>query len=117
MNYVDGFVLAVTTADRETYRQHALLAAQVFKENGALSVVETWGDDVPDGKLTSFPMAVQRKPDETVVFAWITWPSKTVRDRGMQAVMEDPRLRPDKNPMPFDGARMIYGGFEVLVNV
>ncbi len=117
MNYVDGFVLAVPTAHRETYRQHALLAAQVFKENGALSVVETWGDDVPDGKLTSFPMAVQRKPDETVVFAWITWPSKAVRDQGMQATMEDPRLSSVQNAMPFDGARMIYGGFEVLVNV
>lgn len=116
MSYVDGFVIAVPTAKKETYRKHAELAAGVFKENGALTVVECWGDDVPEGKLTSFPMAVQRKPDETVVFSWITWPSKKVRDEGMKKVMEDPRLQPETNPMPFDGKRMIYGGFEVIVD-
>jgi uncharacterized protein YbaA (DUF1428 family) len=67
MNYIDGFVAAVPTANREAYRRHAAEAAKVFKENGALAVVECWGDDVPDGKLTSFPMAVKRQPDETVV--------------------------------------------------
>jgi hypothetical protein len=76
MDYVDGFVAAVPTANREIYRQHAEKAAAVFKEHGALSVVECWGDDVPEGKLTSFPMAVQRQADETVVFSWITGPSK-----------------------------------------
>ena len=116
MNYVDGFVVAVPTARRDAYRELAATAASVFKQNGALSVVECWGDDVPEGKLTSFPMAVQRKPDETVVFSWITWPSKQVRDEGMKKVMADPRLQPDVNPMPFDGKRLIYGGFEVLVN-
>lgn len=116
MSYVDGFVIAVPTAKKETYRKHAELAAGVFKENGALTVVECWGDDVPEGKLTSFPMAVQRKPDETVVFSWITWPSKKVRDQGMKKVMEDPRLQPETNPMPFEGKRMIYGGFEVIVD-
>ena len=80
MNYVDGFVCAVPTANRDAYQTHAAKAAPLFKEFGALSVVETWGDDVPDGKLTSFPLAVQRKDDETVVFSWITWPSKQVRD-------------------------------------
>src|SRR5580704_9874707 len=80
MNYVDGFVCAVPTANREKYRRHAEAAAQVFKERGALKLVECWGDDVPDGKLTSFPMAVKRKPDETVVFSWIVWPSRQVRD-------------------------------------
>lgn len=115
MNYIDGFVAAVPTVNRDAYREHAAAAAQVFKEHGALKVVECWGDDVPDGKVTSFPMAVQRKADETVVFSWIVWPSKSVRDAGMAKVMADPRLQPDVNPMPFDGKRLIYGGFEVLV--
>jgi uncharacterized protein YbaA (DUF1428 family) len=116
MNYVDGFVAAVPTANRDAYRRHALAGAAVFKEHGALSVVECWGDDVPEGKLTSFPMAVQRKPDETVIFSWITWPSRAVRDEGMKRVMADPRLQPDRNPMPYDGKRLIYGGFEVIVS-
>ena len=115
MNYIDGFVAAVPTANRAAYRQHAEAAAPVFKEHGVLKVVECWGDDVPEGKVTSFPMAVQRKADETVVFSWIVWPSKSVRDAGMAKVMADPRLKPDVNPMPFDGKRLIYGGFEVLV--
>ncbi len=116
MNYVDGFVAAVPTANRERFRQHAQEAAAVFREHGALQVIECWGDDVPEGKLTSFPMAVQRKDDETVVFSWIVWPSRDARDRGMKKVMDDPRVQPDANPMPFDGKRMIYGGFEVLVD-
>jgi uncharacterized protein YbaA (DUF1428 family) len=114
MNYVDGFVLAVTTANRNTYREFATAMAAVIKEHGALSVVECWGDDVPEGKLTSFPMAVQRKEDETVVFSWIIWPSRAARDAGMKAAMEDPRLK--NAEMPFDGKRMIYGGFEVIVH-
>ncbi len=113
MTYVDGFVAAVPSANRLAYLAHAKLAAGIFKEHGALSVVECWGDDVPDGKLTSFPMAVQRKADETVVFAWINWPSKAVRDAGMKAVMEDKRM--ENMAMPFDGKRMIYGGFEVIM--
>ena len=106
MNYVDGFVAAVPTANKPAYLEHARLAATVFKAHGALGVVESWGDDVPDGKLTSFPMAVQRKADETVVFAWITWPSREVRDAGMKNMQ-----------MPFDGQRMIYGGFQVVLDV
>lgn len=117
MNYVDGFVIAVPTANRDKYLRHAQAAAAVFKENGALQVVECWGDDVPEGKLTSFPLAVQRKDDETVVFSWISWPSKAVRDEGMKRSMEDPRLQPETNPMPFDGKRLIYGGFEMIVSV
>jgi uncharacterized protein YbaA (DUF1428 family) len=117
MTYVDGFVAAVPTANREIYKKHAETAAAVFKELGALRVVDCWGDDVPEGKLTSFPMAVKRKEDETVVFSWIAWPSRQVRDEGMKKAMADPRLQPDKNPMPFDGKRLIYGGFEVLVEV
>ena len=117
MSYVDGFVVAVPTANRDVYRKNAETAAAVFKEYGATKVVECWGDDVPEGKLTSFPMAVQRKEDETVVFSWITWPSRAVRDQGMKKSMEDPRLQQAMNPMPFDGKRMIYGGFEVIVEV
>ena len=114
MNYVDGFVAAVPTANKPAYLEHARLAATVFKAHGALGVVECWGDDVPDGKLTSFPMAVQRKADETVVFAWITWLSREVRDAGMKKVMDDPRMRDMQ--MPFDGQRMIYGGFQVVLD-
>lgn len=117
MSYVDGFVLAVPTANQETYRKHAQAAAAVFKEYGALKVVECWGDDVPEGKVTSFPMAVKRQPDETVVFSWIVWPSREVRDQAMEKVMLDPRLQPDQNPMPFDGQRLIYGGFEMIVDL
>jgi uncharacterized protein YbaA (DUF1428 family) len=116
MPYVDGIVAAVPTANRAIYKKHAETAAVVFKEHGALRVVECWGDDVPEGKLTSFPIAVKRKEDETVVFSWITWPSRQARDEGMKKVMADPRLQPDTNPMPFDGKRLIYGGFDVLVD-
>lgn len=115
MNYVDGFVIAVPVANKEAFRRHAETGAQVLKACGALQVVECWGDDVPDGTLTSFPMAVQRKEDEVVVFSWITWPSRAARDEGMKKFMEDPRMRPENNPMPFDGKRMIYGGFQVIV--
>jgi uncharacterized protein YbaA (DUF1428 family) len=115
MTYIDGFVAAVPTANREKFRKHAADAAPVFKEHGALQVVECWGDDVPDGKLTSFPMAVKCEPGETVVFSWIVWPSRELRDAGMAKVMADPRVQPDANPMPFDGKRVIYGGFEVII--
>jgi uncharacterized protein YbaA (DUF1428 family) len=117
MSYVDGFVAAVPTANREAYRKHAADAAAVFKEHGAINCVECWGDDVPDGKVTSFPLAVQRKPDETVVFSWIVWPSRAARDAGMAKIMADPRMQPDANPMPFDGQRLIYGGFEPIVEL
>lgn len=115
MHYVDGFVAAVPTANRAAYLQHAEKAADLFREFGALQVVETWGDDVPAGKLTSFPLAVQAKEDETVVFSWITWPSKAVRDAAWAKVMEDPRMAPENNPMPFDGKRLIYGGFQTIL--
>jgi uncharacterized protein YbaA (DUF1428 family) len=116
MQYVDGYVVAVPDVNKESYRALAEAAAVVFKEHGALSVVECWGDDVPEGKLTSFSMAVQRKPEETVVFSWITWPSKEVRDSGMASAMQDPRMKHDVNQLPFDGKRMILGGFTILVN-
>jgi len=115
MNYVDGFLAAVPTANREAFLAHAKTAAAIFKEHGALGVVECWGDDVPEGTLTSFPMAVKRAADETVVFSWITWPSRSVRDAGMKKMMDDPRMK--EMAMPFDGKRMIYGGFEVILEV
>ncbi|HSP30873.1 MAG TPA: DUF1428 domain-containing protein [Halomonas sp.] len=114
-HYVDGFVAAVPTANKEKFIAHAQMAAGIFKELGALKVVECWGDDVPNGEVTSFPMAVKCRDDETVVFSWLIWPSKQVRDAGMAKMMEDPRMQPDVNPMPFDGKRMIFGGFETVV--
>ena len=115
MNYVDGFVLAVPTNHKEAYKACAEKAAIVFKEYGALSIIECWGDDVPAGKLTSFPMAVQCKPDETVVFSWIIWPSRVVRDEANKKVMADPRMKALEDSMPFDGKRMIYGGFQMIL--
>ena len=115
MPYVDGFVCAVPTANRETYIAYSRMAAPVFRECGASSYVECWGDEVPDGKLTSFPMAVKLEKDESVVFSWIVWPSKEVRNAGMAKIMADPRFDPATNPMPFDGKRMIYGGFVPVV--
>src|SRR5258708_2841617 len=114
MTYVDGFVAAVPTANREIYKKHAEAAAVVFKEHGALKLVECWGDDVPDGKVTSFPMAVKRKDDETVVFSWINLPLRKVRDEGMKKVLAAPRLLPDRNPIPFDGKRLIYACLEMI---
>ena len=115
MFYVDGFVIPVPLANRERYRALAERVAPFFKEHGALSVVECWGDDVPEGKHTSFTMAVQRADDEGVVFSWITWPSREVRDAGMKKVMEDPRMQAE-GEMPFDGKRMIFGGFQAIVS-
>ena len=115
MTYVDGFVAAVPTKNKEAYIKHAEDAAVVFKEHGATKVVECWGDDVPDGELTSFPMAVKKKDDETVLFSWVEWPSKEAREAGMKKVFEDPRMQPDQNPMPFDGKRLIFGGFEMVL--
>jgi uncharacterized protein YbaA (DUF1428 family) len=116
MDYVDGFVLAVLKDNKEQYIAHARKAAAVFKDHGALQLVECWGDDVPEGTLTSFPMAVKCQENETVVFSWIVWPSKTVRDAGMEKAMQDPRLNSPDEPMPFDGKRMIFGGFQMVVN-
>lgn len=115
MSYIDGFVAPVPDANREAYIEHAEKVAALFKEHGALAVVECWGDDVPEGKLTSFPLAVKREPGESVVFSWITWPSRAVRDEGWKKLTADPRMQPGAMPMPFDGKRLIYGGFEVLV--
>lgn len=115
MNYIDGYVIAVPTANRETYRAKAEKMAVLFKKHGALSVVENWGDDVPEGKLTSFTMAVKREENESIVFSWVTWPSRAVRDEGWKAVMQDPLMQDDSSPNLFDGKRMIFGGFQTIV--
>jgi uncharacterized protein YbaA (DUF1428 family) len=117
MSYVDGFVTPVPTANRETYLKHAREMAVLFKEHGATGVAECWGDDVPEGKLTSFTLAVKRESTEAVVFSWITWPSRAVRDEAWKKLMADPRMQPGASPMPFDGKRLIYGGFQVLLQV
>lgn len=115
MRYADGYVLAVPTVNKEAYTRMANEAAAVFREHGALQIVETWGDDVPEGEVTSFSMAVKRKDDESIVFSWVTWPSKEARDEGLQKVMEDPRLQGQEYNDVFDGKRMIYGGFTPIV--
>ncbi|MDO8379754.1 DUF1428 domain-containing protein [Phenylobacterium sp.] len=117
MSYVDGFVLAVPKANLEAYRAMATRAGAVWKEFGALAYVECVGDDVPLGVLTSFPRAVQAKDDEVVVFSWIVYASRADRDAINAKVMADPRLKPDAQAMPFDGKRMIYGGFESFVTL
>ncbi len=120
MSYVQGFLLAVPTANREAYIKMAQDAAVIFKEYGALAIMEAWGDDVPDGEVTSFPMATKCKPDETVVFSWMIWPSKEVCDAASKKAMEDPRMDPPEGVapadfIPFDGKRMMWGGFVPIV--
>ncbi len=117
MTYVDGYVIPVRKEDKEAYKKMAEDAAVVFKDHGALSVVENWGDDVPDGVTTSFPMAVKCKNDEVVVFSWIIWPSREARDAGNKSAMSDKRFENwDPATMPFDGKRMIFGGFSTIVD-
>ena len=115
MTYVDGFLLAVPKARLEEYKELARKGNTVWMEHGALSYVEAMADDVPYGELTSFPRAVQAKDDEIVIFAWVTYESREARDRIMKKVMEDPRMNGDMDKMPFDGKRMIFGGFEAIV--
>jgi len=116
MNYVDGFIAAVPNDNKEKYLQYAKGSVAMFKEYGALKLVENWADDVPEGKVTSFPMAVKCEKNESIVFSWIIWPSKEVRDAGWGKVMNDPRMSEETNPMPFDGRRMIYGGFQMVID-
>ena len=115
MTYVDGFLLAVPKAKLEDYKEMARKGCEVWMEHGALSYVETVADDVPYGEVTSFPRAVLAKDDEIVIFSWITYKSRQDRDRIMKLVMEDPRLAGEMENMPFDGKRMIFGGFEAVV--
>ena len=119
MSYIDGFVLAVPTANKQQFIQHANLGDSAFIDHGATRVVECWGADVPQGQTTDFQGAVAARDDETVVFSWIEWPDKARRDEVMGRMDElgksDVRLDPSRNPMPFDGRRMIYGGFRPIV--
>ena len=117
MSYIDGFVIPVPAAKKQAYRNMAAKAAAIFKEHGATRVVECWGDDVPDGKVTDFKGAVKAEPGENIVFSWVVWPSKEARDEGNRKLMQDqdPLMQPGAD-MPFDGKRMIFGGFEILLD-
>ncbi len=125
MTYIDGFVIACPEANKQKFIDHANMGDSVFMELGALRIVECWGDDVPDGKTTDFRMAVKAEADEAVLFSWIEWPDKATRDAAMAKMTEwmtdpskaDPRMDPEKNPMPFDGKRMIFGGFAPIVEL
>jgi uncharacterized protein YbaA (DUF1428 family) len=114
--YLDGYVVAVPEGNKQAYRDMAQKTARVFKEYGATRVVEGWGDDVPEGKVTDYKGAVKAKKDEKVVYSWVEWPDKATRDAGWKKAMEDPRMQPDKITMPFDGQRMIYGGFTPILD-
>ena len=121
MPYVDGFVMAVPAANRQAFLDHATRADQAFLEMGALRVTECWQDDVPDGSVTDFRRAVQAEEGESIVFSWIEWPDKATRDaayaRMMDPGFDDERLSKEANPMPFDGKRLIYGGFTPLLDI
>ena len=114
MSYVDGYVIPVPAANKAAYKAMAEMTLVMFKEFGAIRVVECWGDDVPDGKVTDFRRAVKAEGDETIVFSWVQWPDKATRDAGHRKMMEDPRMS-GMTDIPFDGKRMILGGFSVLL--
>jgi uncharacterized protein YbaA (DUF1428 family) len=113
MTYIDSFVAAVPVENKDTYLEHARITSPVFKKYGALRVVDNWGDEVPDGEVTSFPLAVKAKPGEVIVFSWIEWPSKEAREKGMEQCMADPIFNSDME-MPFYGKRMLIGSFETI---
>jgi len=114
MSYVDGFLIPVPNGKKQAYIDMAAMAAPIFVEHGAIRVVETWNDDIPKGKVNDFRTAVIAEEEESVVFSWIEWPSKDVRDAGMAKVMADERMKYED--IPFSGARMIYGGFVKVVD-
>jgi uncharacterized protein YbaA (DUF1428 family) len=125
MSYIDGFVIAVPTANKQKFIDHANTADGVFTDLGATRVIECWGDDVPRGKVTDFRRAVQARDDESIVLSWVEWPDKATRDAAMKTMTDwmenpetaDPRMDPVKNPMPFDGTRLIFGGFSPIVEL
>jgi uncharacterized protein YbaA (DUF1428 family) len=121
MSYIDGFVIAVPKANKQKFVNHAKTADGMFIEMGAIRVIECWADDVPAGTLTDFRMAVKATDDEDVIFSWIEWPDKATRDKAYAVMMDpdnkDPRMDPANNPMPFDGKRMIWGGFSPVVDM
>lgn len=121
MSYIDGFVIAVPTANKQKFIEHARKGDTVFTDFGAIPVVECWADDVPQGKVTDFHKAVQATEDESIVFSWIEWPDKETRDAAMAKMMSedfcDERMDHEKNPAPFDGSRLIYGGFQPIVEL
>jgi uncharacterized protein YbaA (DUF1428 family) len=112
--YLDGYVLPVPAGNKDAYKAMAEKAASVFRDYGALRVVEAWGEEIPDGKKTDYNRATLRKDDERVVYSWVEWPSKQVRDEAWPKLMEDERMKPDFSNMPFDGQRMMWGGFAPL---
>lgn len=114
--YIDGYTYAVAEANKEAFVKFAQASAELFKKHGALRVVECWGDEVPDGESTSFPMAVKKKDDEVVMFSWCEWPDKATRDAAYEGVSKDMKEL-DMGEMPFDGKRLIYGGFVPVVDV
>jgi len=115
MTYVDGVILPVPIANKDKYMAIAKIMAEAFKKHGATKVVECWGDNIPGGEVTSFPMAVALEEGETVVMAMNYWPSKQARDEGMEKAMSDPVFT-EAGEMPFDGKRMIFGGFELILD-
>ena len=116
MSYIDGYVVPVPNDQKAAYREVATKMAAYFKELGATRIVETWGNDVPDGKVTDFKMSVKAEKNENVVFSWIEWPSKQVRDAANEKMKNDPRMKDMGANMPFDGKRMIFGGFEPILD-
>ena len=116
MAYVQGFVTAVPTANKEKYLKQASDSATVLKEFGMKRMVEAWGDDVPDGKVTDFKRAVKAKSGENVVFSFVEWPDKATRDAAWPKIMQDERMKPDPDKMPFDGQRMFWGGFSSILD-
>ena len=114
--YIDGFILPVPEKNKQAYHDMATKAAQSFRKHGAIRVMEAWGDDVREGKVTDYYRAVKAEPNEKVVFSWIEWPDKATRDSAWEKMMKDPDMQPDKDNMPFDGMRMFWGGFEPIVD-